>query len=61
MKEIELACESFKKVLEEQLNRIANSSSEKVDFSTKETVTIENGCLVYHPTEDFKAVAVHLS
>lgn len=27
---------------------------------TQETVTIENGCLVYHPAEDFKAVAVHL-
>ena len=25
-----------------------------------ETVTVENGCLVYRPTEDFKAVAVHL-
>ena len=27
---------------------------------TEETVVVENGCLVYHPTEDFKAVAVHL-
>lgn len=27
---------------------------------TKETVTVENGCLTYHPTEEFKAVAVHL-
>ena len=40
MKELELACESFKTLLQEQLDRIANSSSEKVDFSTKETVTI---------------------
>lgn len=23
-------------------------------------ITVENGCLVYHPTEEFKAVAVHL-
>lgn len=27
---------------------------------TDETVTMKNGCLVYHPTEEFKAVAVHL-
>ena len=27
---------------------------------TAETVTIEDHCLVYHPTEDFKAVAVYL-
>ena len=40
MKEVTLACEAFQKLLEEQLNRIANMNSEKVDFSTKETVTI---------------------
>ena len=40
MKELELACESFKKLVQEQLDRIANAKSEKVDFSTKETVTI---------------------
>ena len=40
MKEVTLACEAFQKLLEEQLRRIANMNSEKVDFSTKETVTI---------------------
>ena len=40
MKEVKLACEAFQKLLEEQLQRIANMNSEKVDFSTKETVTI---------------------
>ena len=40
MKELELACESFRKLVQEQLDRIANAKSEKVDFSTKETVTI---------------------
>ena len=40
MKEVTLACEAFQKLLEEQLQRIANMNSEKVDFSTKETVTI---------------------
>ena len=40
MKEVTLACEAFQKLLEEQLERIANMNSEKVDFSTKETVTI---------------------
>jgi len=40
MNELELACESFKKLVQEQLDRIANAKSEKVDFSTKETVTI---------------------
>lgn len=40
MKELTLACEAFGKLLEEQMQRIANMNSEKVDFSTKETVTI---------------------
>ena len=40
MKEVTLACEAFQKLLEEQLQRIANMNSEKVDFSAKETVTI---------------------
>lgn len=40
MKEVTLACEAFGKLLEEQLQRIANMNSEKVDFSTKETITI---------------------
>ena len=34
------ACESFRVLLEEQLNRIANMNTEKVDFSTKKCVTI---------------------
>ena len=40
MKELELACESFRKLLEEQLLRIENMNSEKVDFSQKKIVTI---------------------
>ena len=40
MKEIDAACESFRKLLTEQAQRIANMSKEKVDFSTKEVVTI---------------------
>ena len=34
------ACEAFRKLLEEQLLRIENMSAEKVDFTTKEVVTI---------------------
>ncbi len=34
------ACESFRILLEEQLQRIAAMNAEKVDFSTKETVTV---------------------
>ena len=34
------ACENFRVLLEEQLNRIANINTEKVDFSTKKCVTI---------------------
>mgnify|MGYP003302380759 CR=1 FL=1 len=33
MKELELACESFRTLLQEQLKRIENMSAEKVDFS----------------------------
>ena len=40
MKELELACESFRKLLEEQLCRIENMSSDKVDFSNKDVITI---------------------
>ena len=39
MNEITLACEVFKKLLEEQLNRVNNMNAEKVDFSTKPTIT----------------------
>ena len=41
MSTIEQACEAFKKLLEEQQQRIAGASSEKVDFATKEKVTAE--------------------
>ena len=34
------ATEAFRKLLEEQLARIANMNCEKTDFSTKKTVTI---------------------
>ena len=40
MKELNLACEAFRKLLEEQLDRIANMNSEKVDFTSKEVVTV---------------------
>ena len=40
MNEIELACQSFEKLLREQLNRIANMSTEKVDYASKDVVTI---------------------
>lgn len=40
MKELALACDSFRKLLEEQLDRIEVMQREKVDFSEKETVTI---------------------
>ncbi len=38
--DIALACEQFKKLLEEQTARIENMSSEKVDFTAKEQITI---------------------
>ena len=40
MKELELACESFRMLLQEQLKRIENMSADKVDYSKKETITI---------------------
>ena len=40
MKELELACESFRTLLQEQLKRIENMSVVKVDYSKKETITI---------------------
>lgn len=40
MKELDLACAHFRALLEEQMNRIASMSSEKTDFSNKETITI---------------------
>ena len=40
MSDIEMACESFRKILEEQIRRIENMNGEKTYFSTKKTVTI---------------------
>ena len=38
--DVQNACESFRALLEEQLRRIENMNSQKVDFTTKEVVTI---------------------
>ncbi len=38
--DINQACDHFRVLLQEQLNRIANMNTEKVDFTKKETVTI---------------------
>ena len=40
MMNIDMACEAFRKILEEQQERVANMVSEKTDFTTKKTVTI---------------------
>ena len=40
MSTIQSACDAFRVLLEEQLRRIENMNTDKVDFSTKETVTI---------------------
>ena len=40
MNELDQACESVRKLLNEQLDRIANMRTEKVDFSKKQVVTI---------------------
>lgn len=40
MNQIDLACESFRKLLVEQQQRIENASAEKTDFSAKKTVTV---------------------
>ena len=40
MSYVDQACEAFRVLLEEQLRRVENMNSQKVDFSTKETVTI---------------------
>ncbi len=40
MIQLDLACESFRTLLQEQLSRIENMCSDKVDFTSKETVTI---------------------
>ena len=38
--DVNQACESFRILLEEQLRRIENMNAEKVDFTTKKTVTV---------------------
>ena len=40
MNDVMKACEAFKVLLEEQMQRIANMNCEKTDFTTKKTVTI---------------------
>ncbi len=40
MKELNLACDSFRTLLEEQLRRIETMCADKADFSSKETVTV---------------------
>ena len=40
MNQVNQACEAFRKLLEEQLLRIENMSSEKKDFSTQKKITI---------------------
>ena len=40
MFDVNQACEAFKKLLEEQLDRVAKMDSTKTDFTTKECVTI---------------------
>ena len=40
MVDIHQACEAFKKILEEQQERIKNMNTEKVDFSSKACITI---------------------
>ena len=40
MMTLDLACESFRKLLREQIARIESMNAEKTDFSQKETVTI---------------------
>ena len=40
MVELDKACESFRQLLQEQMTRIENMNTDKVDYSQKETVTI---------------------
>lgn len=40
MIDLDMACDHFRKLLEEQLARVENMNTEKVDFRNKETVTI---------------------
>ena len=40
MMNIDMACEAFRKILEEQQERVTNMTTEKTDFSTKKTIII---------------------
>ena len=40
MKEMELACQKFSQLLQEQMERISHMNQEKTDFTTKPVVTI---------------------
>ncbi len=40
MSQIDIACDSFRELLNEQLERIKNMNTEKVDFTNKKTITI---------------------
>ena len=40
MSDVTMACEHFRTLLEEQLRRIENMNTQRVDFANKETVTI---------------------
>ena len=40
MRELDLACEAFRKLMEQQLARVENMNTEKTDFATKSCVTI---------------------
>ena len=40
MRELDLACESFRKILEEQLLRLDSMKEEKKDFSTQKVVAV---------------------
>lgn len=40
MKELDMACESFRILLQDQLKRVASINAEKTDFSTKNNVTV---------------------
>ena len=40
MMDVNQACEAFRKLLEEQIQRVENMNTEKVDFATKKVVTI---------------------
>ena len=50
MSDIEMACESFRKILEEQIRRIENMNGEKTDFSTKKTILFNHQKSIKHGT-----------